>query len=310
VSAVDARADADEGESPPGARRSRWSPADWTLIAAVAGAALPVVTAAIARVRSHWTPGGDEAVIARLSHDVISSHTPLLGMPSTITAGVKLAGDASAHHLGPMLFWVFAIPDRLSGSAPSALVVTIALVNIASIAAVAWQVRRRAGTGVAVVAMLGVTALLWSFGRDLTVQIWNPYAALLPLLLFLVLAWSVACGDLIALPLAALVGSFVMQCHILYAFPVVIVAIVSALAFVLRRDPAERARRPAGRRRRHRHAGSVPAAVEPASPDRALVDTRRVRAAARRRRAARLRARRIGSPRAVELPRASRRDAG
>lgn len=206
---------------------------DWALIAAVVGAALPVVGAAVARVGSHWRAAGDEAMIARLSHDVFSSHTPLLGMPSTIAAGIDVTGGGTPHHLGPMLFWLFAIPDRVSGSSPAALTITIALVNIASIAAIAWQVRRRAGSSAAIVAMLGVTVMLWSVGRDLTVQIWNPYAALLPLLLFLVLAWSAACGDPVALPLGALVGSFVMQCHILYALPVVAVGLVAAAAFVV-----------------------------------------------------------------------------
>ena len=232
---------------------------DWALIAAVVGAVLPVAAAAVARVGSHWRAAGDEAMIARLSHDVFSSHTPLLGMPSTIAAGIDVTGGGTPHHLGPMLFWLFAIPDRLSGSSPAALTITIALVNIASIVAVAWQVRRRAGSSAAIVAMLGVTVMLWSVGRDLTVQIWNPYVALLPLLLFLVVAWSAACGDLVALPLGALVGSFVMQCHILYALPVVAVGLVAVAAFVFgdrlvrdRTDRADRADRDDNDRSRRR----------------------------------------------------------
>lgn len=226
----------DAGDDPGRATRlrDRLRPADWVLLTAVVGAVLPVCVALAGRLGSHWEPGGDEAVIARLSHDVLSGHPPLLGMPSTIAAGIEVPGGGTPHHLGPMLFWLFAIPDRLSGSSPAALVITIALVNIAAIVTIAWQVRRRAGSSAAVIAMLGVLVLLWSVGRDLTVQIWNPYAALLPLLLFLVLAWSVTCADHVAVPLSVLVGSFVMQCHILYVLPVVGVGLVAAAAFVLR----------------------------------------------------------------------------
>jgi hypothetical protein len=219
----------------------RPSPLDWALIAAAAGAVLPIFVAATHRISDHWQPADDEAAIARLAHDVFTGHTPLLGMPSTIGNGVKLAGGGFPHHLGPMLFWLFAIPDRMTGSSPNALVVTIALLNIAVIAAVAWQVRRRAGSYAAIVAMLGISVMLWKFGRDLTVQIWNPYAALLPFLLFLVLAWSVASGDRVALPLSALVGSFVMQCHVLYVLPVVCVSVVAVVGFVLS-DRAARTR--------------------------------------------------------------------
>ncbi|MDQ1466781.1 MAG: hypothetical protein QOH10_1196 [Actinomycetota bacterium] len=222
-------------------RVAAWVRRQWLeccVAVAVVGAVIPVAVAAVGRIADHWQPADDEAAIARLAHDVFTRHPPLLGMPSTIGNGVKLTGGVP-HHLGPMLFWLFAVPDRLTGSSPSALVVTIALVNIVSIAAFAWQVRRRAGSYAAIAAMFGVTVMLWSFGRDLTVQIWNPYAALLPFLLFLGLAWSVACGDRLALPLAALVGSFVIQCHILYAVPVVGVGVLAVVGFVL----AERAER-------------------------------------------------------------------
>jgi hypothetical protein len=243
-----------DSESEPDVERPAGSPAaDRVLLAAVVGAVLPIVAAAVARVGSHWEPSSDEAAIARLSHDVLSSHSPLLGMPSTVGLGVKLAGAGTPHHLGPMLFWLFAIPDRLSGSSPAALAITIALVNIASIVAIAWQVRRRASASAAVIAMFAIMVMLWSVGRDLTVQIWNPYAALLPLLLFLVLSWSVACGDLVVLPFAALVGSFVMQCHILYALPVVSVGLVATGAFLLAERTA-RAERDELRRRTRRRA--------------------------------------------------------
>ncbi len=197
--------------------------------------------AAISRIRSQWQPADDEAAIARISHDVFSRHTPLLGMPSTIGKGVIATNGATAHHLGPMLFWLFAVPDRLTGSAPAALVATMALTNMVCIAAVAWQIRRHAGRLAALAAMLGVSIMIWSLGRDITVQIWNPYAALFPFLLFLVLAWTAACGDRIALPAAAGVGSFVMQCHVLFVPLVVTVALGSVISLFVH----DRAARPA-----------------------------------------------------------------
>lgn len=213
--------------------RSRFRTIDGLTLVALLAAIAPVIVAAGARIAEHWQPADDEAAIARISHDVFSGNTPLLGMPSTISAGVRVTGGGTAHHLGPMLFWWFAIPDLVGRSSPNALVIAIALLNVVCIAGIAWVMRRHAGSVGALVALLAISILLVGLGRDVTVQIWNPYAALMPFLLFLVLAWAFANGDRVALPLAALVGSFTMQCHVLYVVPVVAVTIAALVALVL-----------------------------------------------------------------------------
>ncbi|HZA74921.1 MAG TPA: hypothetical protein VE623_00830, partial [Acidimicrobiales bacterium] len=79
--------------------------------------------------------------------------------------------------------------------------------------AVAW---RRGGPVTALAAMAVTAALCWSLGSAVLVEPWHASTVLLPFLLFLVLAWSLACGDLACLPALVLVGSLVLQTNLAY----------------------------------------------------------------------------------------------
>jgi hypothetical protein len=180
--------------------------------AAVVLASLPILVATGHRVANGWQPASDDAAIARLAHDVFSTRSPLVGMPSTINQHVS----PLPHHWGPMLFWFLAIPDRIFASSPIGLLFAVALLNIASLVGIAVFVNRRLGTGAAtwMLAVLGL--VFFSLGQEVISSIWNPDIAVLPLALFIVLVWSVACGDTIALPWMVVAGSFVVQAHLLY----------------------------------------------------------------------------------------------
>lgn len=161
-----------------------------------------------------WTPSGDEAVILTRVHDLVSLDTPLAGAYST----------RGWSHPGPIMFWLVALPSWL-GSRPSLSLAWMAALNAVFVAALAWFAWRRGGL-VLLVLVLTLTALLVNGLRGETlIWIWNPYVALLPYLVFTLAIWSVACRDPVALPVAVLFGSIVVQLHVAYV-PLVAAAIV------------------------------------------------------------------------------------
>jgi hypothetical protein len=179
---------------------------------AIAAAMSGVVWATARAVVERWVPVADNAAIAFHTQDVFSRHVPLLGMPSTL--GVYAQGHPASHP-GPLEFFALAGPYAIFGRSPLGLLIGAALVNIASIAVIAWAAQRIGGTRLVTVAMLAVTVLVWAVGNSVR-EVWNPHIALLPFAAFLVLSATVASGRLTALPLALLFGSFALQAHLSY----------------------------------------------------------------------------------------------
>ena len=182
--------------------RPRWraSPAGLLLALAVT---LPVVAAAVSIAGRDWYPSGDQALEILRIRDVGGPHTPLLGAWSRW-------GWA---HPGPLLFWALApfevvLGDRgvLAGTAALNLLAAVGIVLVA---------HRRGGPHLAVLAALVVALLVRAMGGEI-LDPWNPWPALLAFVLFVLLVWSVTCGDLAMLPIAVLAGSFAVQCHLGY----------------------------------------------------------------------------------------------
>src|SRR5690242_12647411 len=93
---------------------SRWSTFPYAGLAAVLLGIVvvaPVVWAGINGLARTWYPAGDWAMIELRTLDVGTGHTPLVGPYSRY----------SWNHPGPLLFWLLAIPYRLTGSNPSGL---------------------------------------------------------------------------------------------------------------------------------------------------------------------------------------------
>ena len=61
--------------------------------------------------------------------------------------------------------------------------------------------------------------MLASLPAETYTDIWNSSAPLMPLLLLVFLAWSIACGEYRLLPLAVLVASFTSQSHLTFVAP-------------------------------------------------------------------------------------------
>ena len=74
-------------------------------------AALPVLFSVGRALRADWTPVFDDAIMAVRSFDVFSRHAPLVGQYSD----ASLPGERPVFNLGPMVFWLLALPVRLPG---------------------------------------------------------------------------------------------------------------------------------------------------------------------------------------------------
>jgi hypothetical protein len=203
------------------------------VLAAALLAALPVILSTAHALATGWTPVGDDAVIAVRAYDVLTSHSPLVGLYSATS---EVLGRP-LHSLGPMPFWLLALPARFGGAA--AMAVTMGLANGACSIGVVLLARRRGGTALMVAAAIALAVMSGSLVGHTYSDVWTPAAGILPFTLLVVLAWSVGCGDHRLLPLTALVASFVVQCHLTFLPPAVGLLAVAAAGLVLARRRAE-----------------------------------------------------------------------
>lgn len=180
--------------------------------AAGLAASLPVVVSVVDALADGWRPVGDRAIIATRAVDVLTSESPLLGQ---FSASSGVTGDQT-HSLGPMLYWLLAIPVRIS---PSAVAVVAGAVAVASIMATVALAHRRGGVGLALFTALGLALICGGLPGEALHDVWNPYIAILPMGLLVFVAWSLACGEHRLLPLAVVLASFVVQCHLSYVLP-------------------------------------------------------------------------------------------
>ena len=182
-------------------------------LAAGTAAAAPIVVSSVRAVRSGWEPTDDKAIIATRAYDVLTRHAPLVGQYSM--AG-RVAGHTT-HDLGPMLYWLLAVPVRLGG--PGAMAATMGAVNAAAVVAVVALAHSRGGRALMLMTAVAVALMCRSLAAETFHDIWNPAAALFPFLLLIFLCWSLACGRRRLLPAAVLVASFVVQAHLAFLAP-------------------------------------------------------------------------------------------
>jgi hypothetical protein len=202
----------------------------WVFGASIAFAILPVVVAVGRAINNRWTPLSDDALFPIRARDVFSyHHLPLIGLDSS----VSLTTSTTLHHPGPLQFDLLAVPVKLFGGASGTALGT-GLINVAAIIAIAIFTARRGGPLLGTLAMAVTAALCWTMGSESLFEPWQPLSLLLPFLCFLVLAWSISCGDVVALPVAAGVGSLVFQTHVSYALLVPTLSLWAVGGLVLR----------------------------------------------------------------------------
>jgi hypothetical protein len=227
-------------------------------VGSVVAAVVPVAVAAGRAIQDGWIALGDNALFVIRGRDLFSQHLPLLGTYSSasLTAGTHL------NHPGPLYFDVLAIPGQLIESG-AGIAVAVALVNSLSIVGVAVFAYRRGGSVVGTIAVAATAALCLTMGSEMLFEPWNPHSVLLPFLFFLVLAWSLANGDLVALPFAAAAGSLIVQTHLSYVLLVPLLGAwgVVALVLALRRERRDQPKEWPARRRRSLRLGLIAAVV-------------------------------------------------
>ncbi|HWW91567.1 MAG TPA: hypothetical protein VNY35_12395 [Solirubrobacteraceae bacterium] len=239
-------------------------------------AAVPVLVATVRAVRDGWLPVADMGVVATRAWDVFTSHAPLVGQYSY--AG-RVTGKIT-HSLGPMLYWLLALPAHFGS--PASITWTMGIVNTLAILGVVALARRRGGVVLMFAAAIAVALMCQSLAAETFHDIWNPSAALFPFTLLIFLCWSLACGEYRLLPITALVASFVLQANLTYLPPTLGLLAVGIGGLVLSRVEI--------RRRRLAGATAVRSDARAEGPDRnasagdASADTHALAAAARARR--------------------------
>ena len=139
-------------------------------------------------VRVGWEPTDDKAIIATRAWDVLTRHPPLVGQYSM--AG--LVTGRPAHDLGPMLYWLLAVPVRIGG--PAAMAVTMGIVNVAAVLAAVALARAGGGRPLMLMTAVAIALMCTSLAAETFHDIWNPAASLFPFLLLILLCWSLAAG--------------------------------------------------------------------------------------------------------------------
>ena len=191
---------------------------------------LPFVVSAIrlaAGAGSGYHPYADQGTIESLVRDV-GHHWLLLGPFSRF----------GWFHPGPALYYLLAVPYRLTGSSSGSLAFAALCINGGAVLGITLIARRRGGLPLLLITSVFVLLLVRTLGAQFQRDPWNPYVTLLPFLLLLFVAWSIACADRWALPVGAGVGSFLVQTHVGYALVVTVVVIAGVVGLVV----TERAR--------------------------------------------------------------------
>ncbi|MGQ0805113.1 MAG: hypothetical protein ACT4PI_14780 [Actinomycetota bacterium] len=198
-------------ESRPGAVRDR------RFLLVLALTLLPLLVSAVALVVDVGTTyhaWGDQALIELQTRDV-SRHPVLVGLYSR----------EGWNHFGPALFYLLAVPYHLTGGNSIGLHLGALLINGAAIAGMAVIAKRRGGTPLLLLSLLGTAVLVRTLGPDFLHDPWVPFIAVLPFGLLVFLAWAMTSGDAWALPVGVGVAVFCMQTHagyVLIALPLVL----------------------------------------------------------------------------------------
>lgn len=234
-----------------------WDATDRFVALAVVAVLLGPVIAVLRALGNDWAPHGDDATVALRTADVLDGRFPITGMRSTSGDGVD--EGLSTHHLGPLQFYLLALPLALTGGASAGIAVGGGLIAaIASVLTVVWARRLGGGLGV-VVFTAGLLLAQWAIGPEAMFRPLNPYAPLLPTYLSLLLLWALARGDHRALPPFVIAVSLIAQGNLAFV-PLAATLALGAVALVvsptLRRPRSDhalvrlRARRHRGRRLR------------------------------------------------------------
>ncbi|MEP4648587.1 MAG: hypothetical protein ABJ314_00255, partial [Ilumatobacter sp.] len=120
-------------------------------------------------------------------------------------------------------------------------------VNVAMVILISAVAHRTGGWALQRWVLLFAALLAWAMGSEMLFSIWQASALIFPFLALLVLCVGIAAGDDWLLPLAAAVGSLLLQTHISYAYVFVFVVLGVVVVRVWQRSRIDSSgwRRPA-----------------------------------------------------------------
>jgi hypothetical protein len=166
-------------------------------------------------------PSGDVALIALRTRDA-PADLPLVGVFSRY----------GWNHPGPWQLW-WSRPFQVLLGDPG-LYVASWVVGAAALGLTLWLLRRRAGPGVALTALVALAAVVSAAGNAYLADPWNPTVSALPVVLALVAAWATGEGWRWGPVVTVAAASFAVGAHVGAAAPAAL-AIVLALVWGLRR---------------------------------------------------------------------------
>jgi hypothetical membrane protein len=201
---------------------------------------IPIITAVIRSLRNDWFPIGDNALLFMRTADVWTENHPFLGSWTSASLSV----GENMNNPGALYDWLIAPFAHLLPPGP-ATAIGVATLNIAFIAGISAMSHRLGGWMLQRWSLLFVSVLAWSMGSELLIDIWQPNALVFAFLLFLLLAVGLASGDDYLLPLAAAVGTLLLQTHISHAY-IFIFVIAGAIGARVWIRPPTNWRRPVG----------------------------------------------------------------
>jgi hypothetical protein len=215
-----------------------------TWLAAVLVSAFPGA-AAFRAWRGGWLPSSDWAVPVVLAWDTFSKHPPVIGQWTSLSE----YGSKNVFQLGPLQFWLLAVPEHLFAPSPVGVLIGSALVATSAVVValvVAW---RRGGVQYLALATAVMALLLNGLGPQVIRDPYNPSIAVVCLIAYLACAWAVLDGDDWFWPVAAFFGSVSAQTHVTYLITLGVVGLVMVVGTLLRRRRLRRAGAPRRTRR-------------------------------------------------------------
>lgn len=187
---------------------------------------LPLVVVTVGELARGWRPTSDDANIAMRASMVFTAHSPLVGQYTQATQ----IGHHATYDLGPLLYWMLAVPVRLDAQQGAlwgaAFLLSLAL---ALIVEAAWAVGRRPA---AVAATVLAAAVLIAEPRMIADPVWNPYVATIWTMVAAASAWAVVNGRTRWLPVLVFAASFAGQAHLAAVIPsasLVVLAVVAGI---------------------------------------------------------------------------------
>ncbi|HWF22915.1 MAG TPA: hypothetical protein VG226_12250 [Acidimicrobiales bacterium] len=183
-----------------------------------------------------WRPLFDDATISERAYQVFSLHSPLVGPYSQATT----EGSHVVFGLGPLLFWLLAVPVHIDPAQGALWGVAIwCAVALSAAAEAAWS--RVGWIGCAVVAAV-VVDLAWTEPVVFGHLLWNPSVGLIFFVVTVVLASVVAMGSLGWWPVLVLTASVAAQCHLVFALTAVALALLAPVVGLVRHGRTDRFR--------------------------------------------------------------------